>query len=287
MLLIPPLFSYGCLKPFFVLWCTWRLMLLHHLKCKPLLKHEVIVLSAPFLSPFLFEFSLRAHSCFKPCSFLVQLNHLPTLTLKSAGSQFQRTCLHTNCSGVLLPEGRLGLEHESWLPRMGLAVQWNELLQLITFLLAQSHAWDLSTCTQSKLVDGKLVAHSWCTNTIRQFIKNCPGWWLCQREGWSVTRLIFATRWLLQTNIGAHGPWTGCWTSTAPKHGWAVMLKASLSLLGTNLDGITWHFFLGFWRREVDDLAHPFHIALVAVGGGTVSCFSSVPNWTFYVQNLL
>jgi len=42
-----------------------------------------------------------------------------------------------------LPEGRAGLEQESWLPRAGLEVQRNELGQLIAFSLTQSHARDL------------------------------------------------------------------------------------------------------------------------------------------------
>lgn len=64
-------------------------------------------------------------------------------------------------------------------------------------------------------------------------------------EGWSVMHSTFATRWLLETGVEAHGPWAGRWASAAPRLGRAVLLKVSLSLLGTNL-------CLWDWRGECD-----------------------------------
>lgn len=39
-----------------------------------------------------------------------------------------------------------------------------------------------------------------------KYLKNCPGWWPWQHEGQSLMHSTFATRWLLQTDVEAHGP---------------------------------------------------------------------------------
>lgn len=82
-----------------MLWCMWRLMFLHHLKCKSVLKHEM-VLCTPLPSPFLSEFqvfpedmqSLLTLQSISLCNWIIS-----PLTPRSAASRFHRTCLHPCC----------------------------------------------------------------------------------------------------------------------------------------------------------------------------------------------
>lgn len=111
-------------------------------------------------------------------------------------------------------------------------MQWNELLQLITFLYTESHSWDLSTYTQSQSLVAKLVTCCCWPSTC--VITSCPGWWPCQHEArvWLTQQLpldgsckLVSSTWLLSC----------LWASTVPRLGRAVLPKVFWSLLGANL----------------------------------------------------